>query len=368
MKYLLHIVLFCSLLSFAQNNTTESLIVVHYDESNKANLGQFIYRYNFVNNVYAGRDQIISINGRKDNKDFVRCDKGENTLYKNRYLISGIGTVIDLSEKKVVYEGTGKLVRCSNDSIIFFVNDIFKGKYYAYFDLNTNIYSEIKSLTFKIILGQDVEFDRRKSPYKLEYFPIGKPKVLLMDDAGHGGVSSVGNKADIPIFWLDGNTFLFPNIKVTDLEGTIVKYNLLTKTSKILGTFNSTSIIPATYKLNNGSNSQVEFYFKDKLYIINPTKETMLISNYKEVDSFFSIEVEGKSAGRGVFYKGKDIGKNHFQLNNFKSTPNFAAIVKEIVMGDEAYQQGLSVFNVSKMKWENIDAEDVASLIGWIKK
>jgi len=37
-------------------------------------------------------------------------------------------------------------------------------------------------------------------------------------------------------------------------------------------------------------------------------------------------------------------------------------------MGDEAYQQGLSVFNVSKMKWENIDAEDVASLIGWIKK
>jgi hypothetical protein len=51
------------------------------------------------------------------------------------------------------------------------------------------------------------------------------------------------------------------------------------------------------------------------LYIINPTKETMLISHYKEVDSFFSIEVEVKPTGRGVFYKGKDIGKNHFQLN-----------------------------------------------------
>lgn len=117
-------------------------------------------------------------------------------------------------------------------------------------------------MTFKIILGQDVEFDRRKSPYKLEYFPIGKPKVLLMDDAGHGGVSSVGNKADIPIFWLDGNTFLFPNIKVTDLEGTIVKYNLLTKTSKILGTFNSTAKIPATYKLNNGSTHRLSFILK----------------------------------------------------------------------------------------------------------
>jgi hypothetical protein len=37
-------------------------------------------------------------------------------------------------------------------------------------------------------------------------------------------------------------------------------------------------------------------------------------------------------------------------------------------MGDEAYQQGLAVYNIVKNKWENIDAEEVASLVGWIKK
>lgn len=367
MKLLLHIILFCSAFCFAQNSGNESLIVVHYDEANKANLGQLIYRYNFEDNAYTGRELVMAIIGKKNGKDYVRCDVGENTLYKDRYLISGIGNVIDLKEKKVLHDGTAKFVRCSNDSIIFFTNDIFKGKYYSYFDLKTNTYSEIKSLTFKAILGQAVEFDRRTSPYKLEYFPVGKPKVLLIEDAGHGGVSATDKRTDIPIYWIDENTFLFPNIKITDLEGTIIKYNLATSTAKTLGTFNSVSKLPATYKLVKGRNSFVEFYFKEKLYILNPLKETMLISNYKEVDSNYSIEVEAKAKGRSIYYKGAEIGKHHFAMHTFKVGTNYSAFLKEIVMGDESYQQGLSVYVPALAKWQNIATIDIASVVGWIK-
>lgn len=355
------------MLSFAQNNTDESLIVVHYDESNKTNLSQLIYKYNFVNNVYVGREEIIAVDGRKNGKDYVRFDKGENTLYQNRYLISGIGNIIDLKEKKVLHDGSAKFVRCSNDSIIFFVNDIFKGKYYTYFDLTTNTYSEIKSLSFKAILGQDVEFDKRTSPCKLEYFPTGKQKVVLMEDAGHCGVSSEDKKIDIPLYWIDNTTFLFPYIKITDLEGSIIKYNLLTKTAKVLGNFNSVSTLSPGYKLVKGPNSFVEFYFKEKLYLVNPTKETMLLSSYKEVDVNYSIEVEAKSKGRAIFYKGKEIGKNHFELNTFKTSDNYAAFLKEVVMGDESYQQGLSVYIAASAKWQNIVTIDIASVVGWIK-
>jgi hypothetical protein len=354
-------------LSNAQNNTDESLIVVHYDQANKENVMQLIYRYNFVNNEYVGREQIIAVEGRKNAKDYVRCDKGENTLYRDRYLISGTGNIIDLKEKKLLHDGCAKLVRCSNDSIIFIVNDVFKGKYYSYFDLKTNTYSEIKSLTFKAILGQHVEFDRKSSPYKLEYFPTGKEKSILMEDAGHGGVSSVDEKVNIPLYWIDENTFLFPYIKIPDLEGSIIKYNLLTKTAKALGTFNSLSKMPATYILVKGYNSYIEFYFKEKLFLINPVKETMLISNYKEVDANFAVEVEAKAKGRAIFYKGKEIGRNHFELNTFKTSVNYAAFLKEVVMGDESYQQGLSVYIVASGKWQNIVTIDIASVVGWIK-
>jgi hypothetical protein len=354
-------------LSYAQTNTDESLIVVHFDETKKETVGQLIYRYNFVNNAYVGREKIIAIEGLKNGKDYIRFDKGENTLYNNRYLISGIGNIIDLKTKKVLHDGSAKLVRCSNDSIIFFVNDIFKGKFYSYFDLKTNTYSEIKSATFKSISGQHVEFNRNSSPYKLEYYPAGKEKIILMEDAGHGGVSSIDKKVDIPIYWIDNTTFLFPYIKITDLEGSIVKYNLLTKTAKTLGTFNSLSKIPATYKLMKGNNSFIEFYFKEKLYLINPVKETMLISNYREVDANYSIEVEAKPKGRAIFYKGKEIGRNHFELNTFKTSTNYAAFLKEVKMDEESFQQGLSAYITASAKWQNIVTIDIASVVGWIK-
>ena len=110
-------------------NTSESLIVVHYDDGGKAELKQNIYKYTFTNNVYAGREKLLTVVGRKNDKDYVRFDKGLNTLYKDRYLISSSGNIVDLKEKKVVFDGITQLVRCSNDSIIFYTDDIFKGKF-----------------------------------------------------------------------------------------------------------------------------------------------------------------------------------------------------------------------------------------------
>lgn len=356
-------------MSFGQAGNSESLVVIHYDPAGQAQMRQMIYKYNFINDVYAGREVVLSVDGRKNDKDYIRFDKGENTLYKERYLISATGGIIDLKDKKVLHDGSAMLVRCSGDSIIFYTNDIFKGRFYSWYDLKNNVFAEIRNPAFKAIIGQDVEFDRTKSPYKLYYYPVNKPKVLLMEDAGHGGVSTTYKLAGIPLYWLDNNTFLFPNVKVSNLQGVIVKYNLLTKTAKEIGPFNSTSNLSANFRFQKAyGNTFVEFYFKDKLYLINPAKETMLLSNYREMDTNFSVEVEAKPTGRGIWYKGKEIGKNHFEINNFKASSNYAAIVKELVMGDESYQQGLVVYSINKAKWENVDAEEVVALIGWIKQ
>ena len=369
MNYFVYIFIFLYVLGFSQTTSDESLIVVHYDKEGKTELRQLIYRYNFINNIYTGREQIMAVVGRKNNKDYVRCDIGINTLYKDRYLITGIGNIIDLQEKKVIHDGTAKLVRCSNDSIIFYTNDAFKGKFYSYFNLKTNSYAEIKSLAFKLIYGQDVEFDRSSIPYKLYYYPQNKPKVLLMEDAGHENFSGKNNADGIPIYWIDDDSFLFPNVKMANLEGTVIKYTISTKTIKEIGPFKSSAQIPVFYKFVKGyAKNQVEFYFKDELYIINPVVETMLFSHYTEIDDSFSVEVHSKSTGRNVYYKAIDIGKKHFELINFKTSSNYAGIVKEIRMGDESYQQGIEVYNITKKKWESIDSEDVAALVGWIKK
>jgi hypothetical protein len=42
--------------------------------------------------------------------------------------------------------------------------------------------------------------------------------------------------------------------------------------------------------------------------------------------------------------------------------------VKELIVGEESYQQGLGVWNSNKQMWERVDAEDVLVLAGWIKE
>ncbi len=346
---------------------SESLIVIHYDEESKLDLTQHVYKYNFVNYAYIGREKIVSVKGRLNNKDYIRLDKGKNSIYKNRYLISASGNVIDLHEKKVVHDDNARFVKCSNDSIIFFTNDIFKGKFYSVFDISTNVYSEVKSLTFNPIIKQDVEFDISETPYKLFYYPRGKQKVLILKDAGHGCSNLLNKQNDIPIYWIDQDNFIFPNVKISNLEGVIQKCNLKTKQIFDIGIFSSLASRDCNFSFINSSESgQLEFYFKDKIYKINVLKESMDQLEMKNLSNGYSASITSDSKGRRVLHNRKEVGLLNFELSNVATTTHYFAAVKDIVVAGEHFQSGLSVYNLQHLKWEFIKAEEIASLVGWI--
>ncbi len=174
---LLHIMVFCSLWSNAQVKMSESLVAVCYDPKNKEDLQQFIFKYNFVNHVYTGRDTIMSIDGKREGKDYLRFDEGNNTLCQNRYLVSAKGCILDLQTKEILHDAQAEVVRYGVDSVIYFINDVFSGPYYSIYDLNKRKYSNINDPEFKPVIGQQVEIDQKTSPYKLIYFPKGKPHM-----------------------------------------------------------------------------------------------------------------------------------------------------------------------------------------------
>lgn len=367
MKYLLHIFfLFYSVLGFSQTKLNESLIAVAYDAYGKEDLKQVILKYNFVNYVFSGKDTIMRINGKKDGKDYLRFDEGANTLYQNRYLISSQGCILDLQTQEVLRDAPANVVKLTNDSIIYYINDVFSGSYYSLYNLTTRKYSDISQTDFKPLIGQHIEIDQNVSPYKLVYFPKGKPKIILMEDAGHGGVSSQEKKAEVPVYWITDESFMFPNIKITDLEGNLVKYDLDLKTQKIIGSFSSNSKIPTTFKFTKITNSLVEFSFKDKYYLINPIKETMLATYYKDYEFNYSVSTELKPQGRIIYHKGIEIGKNYFELHNFKTSNNYAAIMCNTKMGGSPNRRELSIYSVFKAKWENIYVDHLVSISGWI--
>ncbi len=344
------------------------LIVVHVDPSGKAEFKQKIYNYHFLNGHFIGRDELLTVSGKKDGKDNIRTDIGINTLYNNRYLITGIGNIIDLKDKKVLFDGRATLIRCGNDSAIFYTNDIFKGKFYSVYNFKTNNYAEVKNLLFKPKLGLDVEFDKTTQPYKINLYPQSKPKVELVKDAGYGQTGTTDiSKPDPAMWWIDKSNFAYANFNKENTEVIFYKVNVDTKASTLIG---KVAIKPEllSAKLQKISNTQTILFCGNKQIFIDATANTITDLVFTNPSNGFSAECKTNSYGHLIKLNEKEVGKYHFQLKNFKTETNIAAIVKELIMGPESYQQGLGVWNNGKPGWETVDAEDVLTLVGFIKE
>lgn len=355
----------CSIKS--QVNAKYALIAIHYDPASKTDFKQLVYAYHFVNGKYTGREELLSFKGRQNNQDYIRTDKGNNFIYQNRYMITGMGHIIDLKDKKVLYDQKTNMVRCSNDSAIYYTNDAFKGKFYSVYNFTTKQYGEVKKLTFKAIVGQDIEFDKGPSPYLINLYPPNKPKVVLTTDAGFGQTLSDGKKPDPSLIWLDNSNFVFCKFNKENTNIDFVKVTIESKAQIVIGK----AVIKQQNELGyftKLSKSQLEYTFGDKKFIIDLEKNTVTESLFTSPENGFTVECKKNSYGHIVRLDGKDIGKYHFQLKNFKTEQSIAAIVKELIIGTDSYQQGMTVWNNGKPGWEPVDCEDVVALIGWIKE
>lgn len=358
--------------SFAQSNLKQSLIVVHVQSvggKGKSQFKQKIFSYHFLNGSFVGRDELLSVDGKKDGKDYIRTDNGQNTIYKDRYLITGIGNIIDLVDKTVLFDGKAGLIRCSNDSAIFYTNDLFKGKFYSIYDFNAKQYREVKDQLFKPKFGRDVEYDKIVSPFKINYYPQGKPKVVLCADAGYGqqGIKNISYVPDPPMYWIDNSNFLFSYFNKDNTELSFYKINVDTKASILVGKIAMSSESDAA-TLSVVSSDQLIMRLGNKQVFIDLKNNLVNLLDFTKPVYGFSYETKADSKGRSIKLNGKDLGKFHFESRNFMPGENIAAFVKEMVLGSESYQQGLSVWNYGKQGWQSVDADEVLTLVGWIKE
>jgi hypothetical protein len=369
MGKLLHFILLLFVATpFFSQEVKQGLIVVHFDPGGKAEFKQKIMTYHFLNGHYTGREEILTVSGKKDGKDNIRTDLGINTLYNNRYLLTGIGNIIDLKDKKVLFDGRANLIRCSNDSAIFYTNDVFKGKYYSVYNFKTNQYGEVKNLLFKPKVGQDIEFDKTTAPFKINLYPQNKPKVLLVADAGYGQQGTKENRVpDPPMYWIDNVNFVYSNFNKDNTEISFFKVNVESKSNSLIG---KVAVKPESQiaQVQKASNTQAIFFFGSKQILIDIAANTVTDLQFTKADHGFSFECKTNSYGHIVKLNDKDVGKYHFQPKNFKTETNIASIVKELVVGSESYQQGMAVWNFNKQGWESVDSEDVLTLVGWIKE
>lgn len=350
-----------------------SLLVAEYDDNAAANNLQHLVNYHFVDGVMVSKETVISLPTKKAGVtgNYVRFDLGKNRIYRNRYVVTSIGNVIDVKTKKLLVAERGDFIAFKGDSIVFRTNDIFKGKYYSVLDLRTEKFGKVENANYNPLPRPDVEVDETTKPFSISAYGVSGKQDVLVKDAGFGEAQPLlGDdvKRKFPIFWLDNTSFLYANFSKNQQSATIYKVNINHAIEKI----GEITEIPAT-----AANAFFEFASdggvvyacgKGRFAIDLKKKMVTKLVNQPIGNNFFLEADENPKYGRSILYELEVIGKKWCRLENAKTVSGYAAFQSEIVMGEERYPQGVAIWNTTNKKWTSLDITNLSDIVGWVEE
>jgi hypothetical protein len=369
--FLLLMLITIGLLSFAQKKN--SLIVAEYDENAAENHLQHLVKYTFADGAMISKETLLSVPTQKEGVkgNYVRFDIGKNKVYRDRYIITGIGNVIDIRTKKLLVAERAELIKCSGDSIVFFTNDIFKGKYYSVLDLRTEKFQKVENPNYNPLPRPDVEVDETTSPFSITAYYINGKKDLLVKDAGYGEAQPLlGDdvKRKFPLFWLDNRSFLYANFSKDQHSASIYKVNL-DKSQEKIGEITEIPATAANAYFELLADGSVAYSCGKGRFSVDLGKKKVEKISFENLGNNFFVESdENPKYGRLIRYETMEAGKKWCLLDNARTTNGYAAFQNDMVIGTERYPQGVAVWNNVTKKWTSLEVTSLANIIGWVEE
>lgn len=350
-----------------------SLIVAEYDDNAAINHLQHIVSYTFVDGAMTGKEELLAVPTQKSDVkgNYIRFDIGKNKLYRNRYIVTGIGNIIDIKSKKVLLAEKDEFIAFKGDSIIFHTNDIFKGQYYSVYNLKTEKYQKVENANYNPVGRPDVEVNETVKPFVIDMYNVNGKKDELVKDAGYGESQPlIGGdvKRKFALFWLDSKSFLYANFSKNQQALSIYKVG----TDKSIEKIADINAVPAT-----AANAFFEYDAEKNIvyscgkgrFMVDLKKKKAEPILFETTGNGFVVESnENAKYGRIVKFENTEIGKKWCRYDNAQTTKGYAAYQTDMVVGTEHYPQGVAVWNSITKKWTTLDISSLANIVGWISE
>jgi len=356
---------------FAQKKV--SLLIAEYDEQASDNHLQHLVKYVFVDGAMVSKEPIVSalIKKKGEKNDYVRFDVGKNKIYRNRYVVTGIGNIIDIKNKKILFDEHAPFVAFSGDSIIFYTDDIFKGKYYSIYNLKTQTYNKVEDLHYNPVSTPDVEVDATHKLFVINYYDVAGKKNVLVKDAGYGEAQPTNLekvKRKHPIFWIDKVNFIYANFDKSQQSLSIYKVGI----NGIIEKITTIDSVPATIEntfFEYDVNGDIVYSCGKGRFIIDLNKKKAEKIEYENIGNGFFVEsAENKNYGRKIKFEGAEIGKRWCKYSSAKATKDYFACENDMVVENEHYFQGVTVWNTTTKKWTTLKVFQLANIVGWVEE
>jgi hypothetical protein len=354
----------------------ELLVAVH-DQQAAVTKMQHLMGFHFDAGNFAGGEKIVSVKTQKadekgnPNASYIRFDLGNNYVYKNQFIVTGIGNIIDAKNKKVLLDQKDQFVKFSGDSVVYYINDIFRGKFYKVYDLKKQSYSQVNDLLFKALPGKDIEVDYSSRLLKIWLYPASAPKILLVKDAGYGEDMAARKDKDLrlPIYWIDDNDFIYANYSGQQDFCTIYRVGT-DKSAEALGTISGIPSVGFNSYFYRNTSGDIVYACGKGTFTVDVKKKKITQQPFEPLGNGFSVSTdEDPAKGRIVKYKDYEIGKYFCDIRNIKTCGSMIALNYDMVVNGERYPQGVTYWSAGTQKWKELPIDgDVASVVGFIEE
>ncbi len=363
------------LLSFGANliatGKKKYLLLAEYDQAASVNHIVHLVRIPLTDGIPGPREKVMDVVTQQggDKTPRVRFDLGRNQIYLNRYIITAYGQVVDVVGKKVLVDTHDQFIKASGDSIVFFTNDIFRGKFYSVLNLKTGVYAQVSSLMYNPKPGENVEPDCSSRNFKIWYYPSSQPKVEVVKDAGYGeDVTFIPNgKPSLPMYWIDQSNFVYPYYNASHDVVTLMSVNYISHVQKKIGAIDQLPENRHYSGFLNDPEGNLIYHCARGDYRIDFKKNLVEEMTTFRIGFGFEIEMdETNPKGNEIKHKGQSIGHYFCTAKLAFAVEGAVAFPYEIVLEREHYLQGAMYWSAESGKWKSTGDSDLSSVIGWM--
>ena len=318
-----------------------------------------LLRFRFRNGVLVSKDLILTTDYTQ-----VRYDLGNNHIYRNRYVITNWGDVVDIQDKKLLHDGRGEYVAAEGDLIVQHESGTdFRG--HSYYDLKQNRYRRFV-VPIKWDLPGLLAPDQMKSVDgemgdRIWLHHFNQEKKLLgsgfrVDQALES--SFIGRP---PVFWLDNTRILTQRdngeIVVLQLDGTIrpiVKIPITTPNYSQ----------PYFFRDPGG---RIIYRCCSRTFVINVEEKSYTPHEWTTLGFGFDAQTEtDPSYGHVIRYQGKEVGRLWASVWGAPAIDGYVAFEYGEVGSNLGYPKGIQVWSSANSKWTIIENKRSPRIIGWI--
>jgi len=350
------------LLAVPLHAKTAALLAVECESVDGACAIQHLVRFRFENGAVVSKDTVLTTD-----TGHVRFDLGKNRIYRNRYVLTEWGDVIDIQEKKVLHDGKGTFVAADGDRIIQRLNRVDAEGWFVY-DLASGKYARLRApgkWALPGLLSPDQTRSAETPQWGTEiWLHRLNAKKRLLGDKFHVELDErCCSSPRPPLLWLDDDRILTQRhngeIVVLRLDGTIEPVVKIPISGPSLS-------LPEFFRDRNG---RIVYECSSRSFAIDV--ENKSYAAYEWLPLGFDFEAEREldaSYGYVIRFRGEEIGRWWASTWETPTADGWIAMEYGDVGSNLGYPKGIKVWSRASGQWTTVDLPWVTALVGWVEE